>query len=365
MNLLSVTTSYQALEKKYNSFKAPTLEITVGGTKLVSSLKMSIQNLDIDLSSDYEASGCSFSIINAYEPSQTDFSKAANKIGVGDKVEVSIGYIRTENVFTGYINSIRYLFDKYSHIGEIRVECMDVKGLMMKNRRMEFFTQKSADGILKEILSASPVSSYVEGKNIDPCDEEEIPLRSNMQTDYEIMTEQASKLGYEFFVSQGKVVFRKKEKVTTPVMTLNPSCGIYELRAGYCAQQLVRKIEVRSVDAETGKLIKGEASISGKFSPGSGGSKVIGNSKQIFYEPGLKDAAEAKKRAQARIQAIEDTFGSLELTCIGIPEIGPGRFIRLEKIAEHVNGKYYITGVRHTMENGNFLTTFKARRNSL
>ena len=176
MNLLSVTTSYQALEKKYNSFKAPTLEITVGGTKLVASLKMSIQNLDIDLSSDYEASGCSFSIINAYEPSQTDFTRAANKIGIGDKVEVSIGYIRTESVFTGYINSVRYLFDKYSGIGEIRVECMDIKGLMMKNRRMEFFTQKSADGILKEILAASPVSSYVEGKSIDACDEEEIPL---------------------------------------------------------------------------------------------------------------------------------------------------------------------------------------------
>lgn len=242
---------------------------------------------------------------------------------------------------------------------------MDVKGLMMKNRRMEFFTQKSADGILKEILSASPVSSYVEGKNIDPCDADEIPLRSNMQTDYEIMTEQASKLGFEFFVSQGKVIFRKKEKVTTPVMTLNPSCGIYELRADYCAQQLVKKIEVRSIDAETGKLIKGEASISGRFSPGSGAGKMIGSSKQVYYEPGLKDAAEAKKRAQARIMAVADTFGSLEISCIGIPEIGPGRFIRLEKIAEHVDGKYYITSVRHTMEDGNYLTTFKARRNSL
>ena len=365
MDLLSVSTSYSSLEKKYNSFKAPTVEITVAGNKLVSSSKMSIRNVCIDLTSEYEASGCSFSIVNAYEPGKTNFSDKANKIGVGDKVEVAIGYIRTESVFKGYINSVRYLFNKSGRIGEICIECMDVKGLMMKNRRMEFFTQKKADGVLNEILSASPVSSYVDGKDIDSCDEDEIALRSNMQTDYEIMTEQASKIGYEFFVSQGKVIFRKKEKVTSPIMTMNPGCGIFDLRLDYSAQQLVKKIEVRSVDAETGKLIKGEATLNGTFSKGSGGSKVVGSSKQVFFEPGIKDAAEAKKRAEARIKAVADTFGSLEITCIGRPEIGPGRFIKLEKIADNINGKYYVTSVRHTMGDGEFLTTFRARRSSL
>lgn len=365
MDLLSVTTTISALEKKYNNFKAPTVEVKVGGTKLVSGSKLSIQNLSVDLTSGYEASGCSFSIVNAYEPSKTNFSSKVNNIGVGDKLSVSVGYVRTEEVFSGYINSVRYSFDTNGNIGEIFIEGMDIKGLMMKNRRMEFFTKKSADGVLKEILDTSPVSSYVSGKSIDVCSQDEIPLRSNMQTDYEIMTEQASKLGYEFFVSQGKVVFRKKATVTSAIMTLKPDCGIYDLRVEYSAQQLVKKVEVRSTDAETGKLIKGEASANGKYSSGSNGSKVVGSSKQIFYEPGLKDAAEAKDRAKARIDAIEDTFGSLELTCVGIPEIGPGRFIKIEKVASNVNGKYYITNVRHSMGEGDFTTTIRATRSSL
>ena len=66
-----------------------------------------------------------------------------------------------------------------------------------------------------------------------------------------------------------------------------------------------------------------------------------------------------------RMKAVSDTFGSLEITCIGMPEIGPGRFIKLERIAENINGKYYITSVRHTMGDGEFLTTFRARRSSL
>lgn len=41
----------------------------------------------------------------------------------------------------------------------IRVECMDIKGLLMKTRRMEFFTQKSADAVVKAILGETPVSA--------------------------------------------------------------------------------------------------------------------------------------------------------------------------------------------------------------
>lgn len=365
MDLLSVTTSYSSLEKKYSMFKAPTVEITVAGTKLVSSANFSIQNLIVDLTSDYEASGCTFSIVDAYEFEKTNFESKANKIGIGDKVEIEIGYIRTETVFKGYVNSVRYVFDKEGIVGEIQVECMDLKGLLMKNRRMEFFTQKSADAVLNEILKTTPVSSYVDGKKIDSCPEDEIPLRSNMQTDYDIMTEQASKLGYEFFVSQGKVVFRKKESVSSAIMELEPGNGVFELRSECSAQNLVKSIEVRSTDPETGKVISGTATLSGTFSKGSGGSKVVGSSKQVFYEPGLKDAAEAKKRAEARIKAVSDTFGYLEVTCIGIPEIGPGRFINIKKFADNVNGKYYITSVRHNMAGGEYTTSFKARRSSM
>lgn len=365
MDLLSVTTSYSSLKSKYSQFKAPTVEITVAGTKLVSGAKFSIQNLAVDLTSEYEASGCSFSIVDAYEFQNTNFESKAKKIGVGDSVEVEIGYIRTESVFKGYVNAVRYVFDKDGIVGEIQIECMDVKGLMMKNRRMEFFTQKSADAVLKEILKDTPVSSYISGKKIDSCPEDEIPLRSNMQTDYDIIVEQASKLGFEFFVSQGKVVFRKKESVSSSIMDLEPEFGIFELRSECSAQKLVKTIEVRSTDPETGKVITGSASLSGTFSKGSNGSKVIGNSKQVFYEPGLKDAAEAKRRAEARIKAISDTFGYLEVTCIGIPEIGPGRFINIKKLSDNVNGKYYITSVRHSMTGGEYVTSFKGRRSSL
>ena len=240
---------------------------------------------------------------------------------------------------------------------------MDAKGLLMKNRRMEFFTQKSADAVVKAILSEQPVSSYLSGKEIDTCPEEEVPLRSHMMTDYELITEQANKQGYEFFILQGKAYFRKRQKVTSSIMKLSPLQGILKARLSFSGQQLVKKIEIRSIDENSGKQIKGEASIQGSF--GSGSKKMMGNSRQVFYEPGVKDASEAAKRAKARMEDICQQFGELECECVGIPELAPGRFVEVEELSSQADRKYYITYVRHVLDEDGYRTYLKAGVNSL
>ena len=87
---------------------------------------------------------------------------------------------------------------------------MDAKGLLMKTRRMEIFTQKSADAVVKAILGETPVSSYISGKEIDSCKEEEVPLRSHMMTDYDLIVEQAQKQGFEFLYLAGKSIFSQE-----------------------------------------------------------------------------------------------------------------------------------------------------------
>ena len=184
-------------------------------------------------------------------------------------------------------------------------------------------------------------------------------------TDYELIVEQASKQGYEFFIIQGKAYFRKKQKVTSTLMKLSPQNGIIGARFSVSGQHLVKKIEVRSIDESNGKQVKGNATISGKFSKGSSGNMLLGNSTQVFYEPGVKDTNEAKKRAEARAEAIADQFGELECECVGIPELAPGRFIQVEKLSSQANRKYYIQYVKHVIDESGYRTYFKAGVNSL
>ena len=365
MDLMGATASFAALAKKYDNFSAPAVEITVGSTKLMSGKDLDIVQLEMELTCGYEASGCVFVIAGAYDVGKTDFSGDISSVQIGEKVEIAVGYIRTESIFKGYINQIDYYYGIGDEDFQIRVECMDAKGLLMKTRRLEFFTEKSADAVVKKILSESPVSSYLTGKEIDTCPKEDIPLRSHMMTDYDLVVEQASKQGYEFFILQGKAYFRKKEKVTSVLMKLSPQNGILGARFVLSGQSLVKKIEVRSIDEENGKQIKGEAAISGKFSKGSSGNMLLGVSRQIYYEPGVKDAAQAKARAKARIDAAADQFGELECECVGIPELSPGRFVEVEKLSSQADRKYYVRYVRHVIDENGYRTFFKAGVSSL
>lgn len=365
MNLMSATTDFKSLVKKYDNFNAPAVEIMVGSTKLMTSKDLDIVRVEVELTSGYEASGCVFEISGAYDVEKTDFSKDISVIQIGEKVEVLIGYVRKESVFSGYVNQIEYGYGLEEDAFGIRVECMDAKGVLMKNRRLEFFTEKSADAIVKKVLSESPVSSYLSGKEVDACPKEEIPLRSHMMTDYELIVEQASKQGYEFFIIQGKAYFRKKQKVTSTLMKLSLQNGIIGAKLSLSGQQLVKKIEVRSIDETNGKQIKGNATIAGRFSQGSSGNRLLGDSTQVFYEPAVADANEAKKRAEARAEAIADQFGELECECVGIPELTPGRFVQVEKLSAQANRKYYVQYVRHVIDEDGYRTYFKAGVNSL
>ena len=252
MDLMSVTTDFKSLEKKYENFTAYAVEIKVGSTKLMAGKDLDITSTEVELTSGYEASGCVFILESIYDIEKTDFCADISAIQIGEKVEVFVGYVRQELVFQGYINQIDYEYGMDSETFKIRVECMDDKGLLMKNRRLEFFTEKSADAVVKKILSEAPASNYLAGKEIDTCPEEDIPLRSHMMTDYELIVEQASKQGYEFFIIQGKAYFRKKQKVTSTVLKMSPKNGILGARLSLSGQKLVKKVEVRSIDEENG-----------------------------------------------------------------------------------------------------------------
>ena len=92
---------------------------------------------------------------------------------------------------------------------------------------------------------------------------------------------------------------------------------------------------------------------------------MMGDSHQVYYEPGVKDAAEAKLRAQTRLDAGLARFGQMDCECIGIPELAPGRYVELDQLSSRMNRKYYVTCVRHVVDRSGYRTYLKAEVDSL
>ena len=52
-------------------------------------------------------------------------------------------------------------------------------------------------------------------------------------------------------------------------------------------------------------------------------------------------------------------FVSGEGECVGIPELIPGRYLKIEGSDSHTNGLYFLTKVRHSFSEAGYTTSFE------
>lgn len=366
MDLMTASTTRFLLEKKYRGFQAPTVRIKVDGIEIVEKLGAGISDVSVDLTSEYAASGCSFDVVGEYKPAQTNFRSggAAKLLQIGAKVEVELGYVTTETVFYGLIAEVSYSFERDS-APVIHVECMDAKCLLMKSQRLEIRSEKKVAQLVRTLLGQQPVSSYLKGKEVILRETNREPLQFNMESDYDFIVRQAQYLGCEFFIVAGKAYFRTAPLLSAPIMTMSPDAGLMSATFSLRGAPLVKKVKVVGIDPESDREVSGTASAGGKFGKGAGASRMLSSTERTYFDPSANSAAQASSRAKILMKGIENQFGCLECRCVGLPEIVPGRYIRISGLMSEAKKSFYITGVRHTMGIDGYTTSFEARVDSL
>lgn len=361
MDLMTQTTTYAQLKQKYRGFGAPTAKILVDGVDLAEKYKTLMSLVEVELTCDYPASGASFEIIGEYQPDQTDFnsSGAFRQIELGAKVEIRLGYIATETVFSGLITEIRYEFTQEAEPC-IHVGCMDAKCLLMKSQRLEICKEKKLTQAVTALLSAQPVAAYLSGKKIETPGGEEEPIAIHMQSDYDFIVRQAQHTGSEFFLFCGTAYFRPQPSSGQPLMTLKRDELILEATLSLRGEDLVKEVRVVGHEGEAGT-----ARSSGSFGKGAGPKRMLADTQRVYLDARAVSQASAQQKAKALMQAIQNQFGLLECTCTGLPELVPGRLVRISGLMGRAEGAFYIVNVRHRIGQDGFTTTFEARINSL
>lgn len=360
--------SFSILKIKYSNFQAPTIKLKVDGTELIHGTTCAIDHFELELSTDYEATGCSFCIYNEYQEDQTDFDRsgALKSLQLGASVEVELGYIYTSSVFVGLVTQVNYVFDADDLAPYIQVDCMDAKCLLMKTQRLDVLGEVKLNQVVSTMLSEQPVSSYLTGTSVDSITSTAIPLTNSMLSDYDFIIAQAQYFGFEFFVLQGKAYFREPPSYGTPTIALSSDEGILAARVSMKSETLVNKVTVNGIDATGTAAVTGSAQSSGTFSVGNTASKLLGKSEMVFYDPYSVDQNTATARAKAVMSQMIDGFGSIRCTCIGLPEIVPGSYISISGLMKEATGMFYVTYVRHSLtESEGYQTIFEARFRSL
>lgn len=348
------------LSKKYSEFTVPTSDIKIKG-KSLDDAGIVVSNICVELSVQASSNSCTFDILNAYDIKERKFNDKwlSNYFTLGNIVDVQLGYIETTPVYKGYISMVTANFSD-TEFPRLTIECLDVKGLMMLNSKSEKKVYETyGDAVKKVFNSYKTLAKTVE---VDKTPKLEHPIEQNRQSDYEFVLELSKKLNYEFFALGDTVYFREPRKITKPVVEFEWGQYITSFSRDIGLHYQVSEVVVRGYDTKNHKIVEGKADKVKKAGNGSKEAdevtKLLKGSKITIIDESITTAEEAKKRAEAELDLRSMTFVKGIGTCVGIPELIPGRYLRLKDFDPTIDNNYYITGVMHYFGDSGYKTTF-------
>jgi phage protein D len=178
------------------------------------------------------------------------------------------------------------------------------------------------------------------------------------ESDYEFIVKAAKRFNYEFFVDTGDVYFRKAKQTTEEsLLEIGMDMGVREYDITYDMTGLVKTVEVRGMDTAKAQMVSATNNTSNKISTGNKAKSLISQSKKVVIDANAISKDQAQYRADSLMEDISYRFGSLECTCMGIPELKPGHFIKFKGLGSPCDNTFYITNAKHIMsDEGGYVT---------
>lgn len=374
---------FDDLKEEYVQFQHPVAVIMINDASLADKKKgYPVSDIQVDLTSGFEASVAEFSIYDVYDESAGSFDlpDGKTKILLGSKVDVYLGYSGSAKcVFVGVITRINYLFEKQD-IPCIRVTAMDVKGVMMAGSYSTQLKAKNYADAVKEILEKTAYEKLgaqgmkvMKNIKIDMTPDKQRALSSPDQgvsdktiemvaeSDYEFVVKAAKKHNFEFFTECGNVYFRKAKSDTSILMEIGPATGMHCFDVSYDLTGLVEKVIVRGMDVSKAKVITANKKFSNKISNGNKAKPLLKDSQKVYIDSTISSKEEAEDRVDSLIETMSYRYGTLECELVGLPELLPGHFINLNGLGDNLKNKFYIQRIRHVLgKDGQFDTKVTA-----
>lgn len=358
--------TYSDLMTKYNSFEVPTVVLLLKNKDFANNDHgFIVSEVEVEVTSGFEASIAEMTINNVYDTESGVFmaQEISDMMEIGAAVEIALGYFdTTTTVFQGFVAGVSYRYNN----GELPcavVTAMDVKGIMMANTYSTQLKATSYGEAVREIMQKTAYTSQYDSITIEATEDKqeesnypERTLEMVAESDYDFVVKAAKKFNYEFFVEGKTVLFRKAKSNTSALITLTPGDGLFEFQIDYSVNGLVDEVEVRAMDVGAGKAVTYSATRSGDLSLGSKAASLLKKSKKVYIDPTAQSNAMAKVRVESLMETMTYRFGDFHGTCVGLPDVVPGRFYAIDGMGAGINNNFYITKVVHSMTQDGYHT---------
>jgi len=323
-------------------------------------------------------------IKNDYFGGETDHKvwKHEKLFEIGKTIEVGFSSSTTEddefddeskgNVIKGEITAIETHFTGEAQ-APIIVRGYDASHRLHRGRHSRSFQNKTDADIVKTVAAEVGIAIGKVDATGGPYGYGDIGGASGYvfqqnQTNMEFLRERAARNGFELYVQDGKLNFRKPTEDDT--LELEWLTDIHSFRVRVSSAEQVKSVEVRGWDYSRKELItetiskakqvltdteRGEGGKTSSSFEGKPSTPTL-----VMVDQTVSQAKEAKALAQALYDELGGEFVQADARSEGEPKIRPGRVIKLKEMGKY-SGSYYVTETRHLYHERIYTTEFSVR----
>lgn len=272
----------------------------------------------------------------------------------GKEIEIQLGY-RSHNasVFKGIVVKHGIKIRKEGTC--LTLECRDKAVRMTTVVKSSYFEEQKDHEVMEAILDEYQLQKEV-GSTLPDLKE----LTQYNCTDWDFLLCRAEANGQVVIVSDGKVTVTQPATGEEPVVAVQYGATLLELDAEIDARRQSKVVKASSWSATDQDVLQVEAkepstSAAGNLAAGDL-ADVAGGAEQELKHGGKLERPELQAWADARLlrERLAKVRGRAKLQ--GFAGVLPGKIIEVTGIGERFEGKLYVSGVRHTVANGNWET---------
>jgi len=246
-------------------------------------------------------------------------------------------------------------------IAQLIVQGYDKTHRLFRETKSQAFLNKKDSDLASDIARAVDLQT-----EIDPTSTVYDHVFQHNQTDLGFLMQRAWRIGYECFVSEDKLYFRKPPTGSAN-LTLTWGDDLKTFRPRMTLAEQVDEVVVRGWDVQKKEPIVGRA-LSGNLYPsvqeqkdGKTWASDFGTGKKVIVDQPVVSQAEANVLATARLDEISGSFIEAEGEAYRRPEITAGQMVNLEGLGNRFSGKYLVTNATHIYSPEGLRTLFSVR----
>ena len=273
----------------------------------------------------------------------------------GKEIDIQAGYHEeVESVFKGIIlkHQIKAKKGKPSFL---TIEAKDKAVKMTVVRKSAYFYDKKDSDIIEELAGKSGLQ-----KDIASTDLKHKEMVQYNVTDWDFVVSRAEMNGHLVSTQDGKLITKKPDTSTSPVLTLTYGSNLMEFEAEMDARKQFSGIKSSGWDMAEQKLLEADAASPSFAEAGNISADdlaaVLGITEYPLKNSGALKEQELKSWANA--QSLKSKASKIRgrVRFQGINTVKLGVMLEVKGVGERFNGKVYVSGLRHQITKENWET---------